>query len=132
MRTIRTPTSGVSLMTMTGAAEQVTMSILTVGILFGATARLTRLVTEDTITAPLRARMMHVARRDRRGPDAWAYLWISCPWCVGLWLAFAITAAVWAGERLWLDTPLLPAPGWLWVPGLALLNNHLAARWQTS
>ena len=117
---------------MTGAAAQVTSAILTVLIMFGATARLTRLITEDTITGPLRARMMYVARRDKRGPQAFAYLWITCPWCVGLWIAFAVCLAVWGGERLLLDHALLPVPAWLWVPGLALTNNHLAARWQTS
>lgn len=117
---------------MTGAAAQVVTAILTVVIMFGATARLTRLITEDTITAPLRTSAMKWARRDKRGPDAMAYLWITCPWCVGLWIAFAVTLTVWSGERLLLDAPLLPAPGWLWVPGLALTNNQLAARWQTS
>lgn len=101
-------------------------ALLTVAILFGATARLTRLVTLDTITAPIRAGMIR-----RLGPKSMWVEWIRCPWCVGLWLAFAVTAAVWCGERLLLDDPLLPAPGWLWVPGLALLNNYAAARLQT-
>jgi hypothetical protein len=107
---------------MTGALG----SILTVLIMAGVTARLTVLVTEDTITAPLRKWIMVVGG----GPDRWPYEWIRCPWCVGLWLAFAVTLTVWGGERLLLDTALLPVPGWLWVPGLALTNNYLAARAQ--
>lgn len=118
---------GVSLLTMTGAAGQVVTAILTVLIMFGVTARLTMLITEDTITAPLRTLVM----RRLGGPQSLAYEWIRCPWCVGLWIATAVTLAVWAGERTLLDTPLLPIPGWLWVPGLALTNNHLAARWQS-
>lgn len=107
---------------MTGAVG----SILTVLIMAGVTVRLTRLITEDTITGPLRAWVM----RRAGGPEAWPYLWIRCPWCVGLWLAFAVTVAVWTGELLLLDGPLLPLPGWLWVPGLALTNNYVAARLQ--
>lgn len=113
---------------MTGATGQVAAALLTVGIMFGATARLTMLITEDTITGFLRAWVM----RRAGGPQGLAYQWIRCPWCVGLWIGFAVTLAVWAGERTLLDTPLLPVPGWLWVPGLALANNHLAARWQDS
>lgn len=113
---------------MTGAAGQVAATILTTMIMFGATARLTMLITEDTITGPLRAWVM----RRAGGPQSLTYEWIRCPWCVGLWIAAAVTAAVWAGERTLLDTPLMPVPGWLWVPGLALANNHIAARWQTS
>jgi hypothetical protein len=103
---------------MTGA----TVTILTVLIMLGATMRLTRLIVSDTITAGLRARIMR-----HGGPDAWPYLWVSCPWCVGLWLAFAVTIAVYAGAHL-SGVDLLPVPGWLWVPGLALANNYVTAR----
>jgi hypothetical protein len=119
----RPASRGVSLLTMTGAVS----TILTVLILAGATARLTRLVTEDTITGPMRAAIM---RRSKNGPDGWAYLWVSCPWCVGLWIAAAVTLAAWCASLLLLDGPLLPVPAWLWVPGLALTNNYLAARLQ--
>lgn len=120
-----TPTRGVSLLTMTGA--MIIATILTVLILYGTTARLTVLVTEDKITARLRAWVM----RKAGGPDRMLYVWITCPWCVGLWLAFLVTLAAWCASLLWLDTPLLPVPAWLWVPGLALTNNYLAARAQT-
>lgn len=112
---------------MTGAeiAAQITTTVLTVAIMYGVTARLTRLITADTITGPLRARVMR-----RGGPDGWAYLWITCPWCVGLWLAFVVTLTVWGGERLLDAGPLVLAPGWLWVPGLACANNYFAARAQ--
>lgn len=112
---------------MTGAdtATQITTTVLTVAIMYGLTARLTRLVTADTITGPMRARMMKYG-----GPDGRAYQWIKCPWCVGLWLAFAVTLTVWGGERLLAAGPLVLAPGWLWVPGLACANNYFAARAQ--
>lgn len=101
-------------------------AVLAVVIMFGATARLTRLVTEDTITGPIRAALIR-----RRGPKSLWVAWVRCPWCVGLWLAAGVTLAVWCGERTLLAGPLLPTPGWLWVPGLALTNNYLAARLQT-
>lgn len=112
-------------MTGAGATILIAQSIMAALIMLGSTARLTRLITEDTITGPLRARVMR-----RRGPDGRAYLWITCPWCVGLWLAFAVTLATWAAWSLWADGPLMPVPAWLWVPGLALTNNYLAARMQ--
>lgn len=112
---------------MTGAA---TTAVLAVLILFGVTARITRLITEDTITAPLRSAVgARIIRA--RGPRSMWVEWIRCPWCVGLWLAFAVALGMWGAERLLLDGPLLPLPGWLWVPGLALTNNYLTARWQT-
>lgn len=49
-----------------------------------AVARLTRLVTDDTITEPLRQRVAG------RWPQAETFL--RCPWCVSIWLA-----AGWAG-----------------------------------
>ena len=96
-------------------------------ILFGVTARLTRLITEDTITDRLRVWVM----RKGGGPDSMAYTWVRCPWCVGLWIAFAVTCGAWL-ISLATSTPLLPVPAWLWVPGLALTNNYLAARLQTA
>lgn len=112
---------------MTGAdiAAQITTTILTVLILYGVTARLTRLITADTITGPLRASMMRFG-----GPDGWAYTWITCPWCAGLWIAFAVTITVWLAENATGAGPLVLAPAWLWVPGLAFANNYLAARAQ--
>lgn len=101
-------------------------TILTLVIMAGATARLTRLITEDTITEKLRITVM----RAGGGPDSMAYTWIRCPWCVGLWIAFLVTATTWALSLWLLDIPLLPVPAWLWVPGLALTNNYLAARLQ--
>jgi hypothetical protein len=103
---------------------------LTVLIMFGVTARLTRLITEDTIAEPVRAAVRLIVIK-RRGPRSIWLDWVRCPWCVGLYLAVAVALAMWGAERLLLDDPLLPLPGWLWVPGLALTNNYLAARWQT-
>lgn len=73
-----------------------------------ATARLTRLVTDDTITEPLRV---------------WAsdkpllYGLITCPYCIGFWISL-VTVAVWwtAGDRtVWLLAPFAVShvAGWV-------------------
>lgn len=79
-----------------------------------ACARITRLVTTDTITRPLRARVIRGAynwqqgsrfstddmteaewddqpRTDDDAPKLAAF--VVCPWCVGLWVALGVVAA---------------------------------------
>ena len=63
-----------------------------------AAARLTRLVTEDTILEPLRE---------------WAtihelvYELVTCPWCIGFWISLGTVAVWWlAGDTaVWLLAP---------------------------
>jgi hypothetical protein len=60
-------------------------------------ARLTRIVTDDDLTAPLRARIAA-----RTGPDSgWTTL-VTCPWCSGWWLAWPVAVAVilWPTNRV--------------------------------
>lgn len=81
----------------------------------GATARLTRLVTTDTITRPLRTWLDRKASPKflprETDPDTgedvgfktvpapagwkWASELVGCPWCIGLWLSFGMTLALW-------------------------------------
>lgn len=84
-------------------------------------ARLTRLVNADTITDPVR---LYVARRARDTGDRsdaerarWATLsyFLSCPWCVGFWLALALA---------YVPTRLVGWPAWALVP-VALAASHL-------
>lgn len=98
---------------------------MTAALMYGATARLTRLITEDTITAPLRLAVMN-----RWGPQSKPYEWVRCPWCVGLWTAYGVAIAVHAGERI-SGRRVVPLPAWLWVPLAPLLTNYYAARAQT-
>jgi hypothetical protein len=64
-----------------------------------ACARLTRLITTDQITQPLRAAVVR-----RAGPASpWAYL-IHCRWCTSMWVAPPVAAVVtWytLGGSLW-------------------------------
>lgn len=75
-----------------------------------AVARVTRLITEDVITEPLR---LHIERRFG-GESMVAYLF-SCAWCMSLWVAL-VTA--------WAVVDLAGLPTWLWAP-LALAASHL-------
>lgn len=54
---------------------------------FGAVARLTRLVNNDTITRPLRDRVAA-----RFGPSSMPREFVGCPWCVGFWMSLLVTA----------------------------------------
>lgn len=67
-----------------------------------ATARLTRLVTRDRITHG--ARRWALTRMDQDG--LWAYL-IICDWCVSVYVAGAVTAALAWGPSwaVWVLTP---------------------------
>ncbi len=93
--------------------------------MYGATARLTRLITEDTIAAPIRIAVMN-----RWGAQSKPYEWVRCPWCVGLWIAYAVALAVFAGELI-SGQRLVLLPAWLWVPLGPLVTNYYAARAQT-
>lgn len=94
-----------------------------------AAARLTRLVTTDTITAPLREKLIRWAYRSRpemtpswAATDQWAELaraddeapWpaklVICDWCAGVWVGFGVAVA-----RL-----IAPGPWALIARGLAI------------
>lgn len=80
-------------------------------LILGASARLTRLVTHDEITEPLRL----------RAGSGWFGFALHCPWCVGLWIS-AITCAAY-----------LLIPGlWFTVPAAALTANLIWAQIQDS
>lgn len=70
------------------------MNWLTLVLIAGATLRLTRLVTHDTITKPVRAlAARHDARRSLAAgtPPVDApgrvYSFLTCPWCVSVYVA---------------------------------------------
>lgn len=59
--------------------------------------RLTRLVTEDVITKPLRNKIF-----EKHPPteESWSYL-LTCPWCAGIWIGLGIAAARKFYPRVW-------------------------------
>jgi hypothetical protein len=64
-----------------------------------ATARLTRLLTQDSITEPFRVR---VERAEGAGHlPLGAGEFVSCPWCVGVWVSAAVATARRVAPRAW-------------------------------
>ncbi len=65
--------------------------------------RLTRLVIEDDITAPLREKVKHAAMREVDSPGLAAKIetLLSCPWCVSVYVGFGIVVLRRAAPRLW-------------------------------
>ena len=59
-----------------------------------AAYRLTRLVTKDTILVRFRAKLM--TREWLRWFD-----FVTCPWCVGVWVAATVVAATAAAPCVW-------------------------------
>lgn len=86
------------------------MTITIFLLTLGAIARLTRLITSDYI-----ARHIRVWAIRRFGPDHdLAYL-VTCPWCLSVWIAAALTPAAWFwGEH----------PGFV-IPAAALTISYL-------
>lgn len=85
-----------------------------------ATARLTRLATEDRIPVGwLRDRILKAADEDSGGLGSASKLaeLVSCPWCMSQWLAFGVVAARWRFPRLW--HPFALALAFSEVAGLA-------------
>lgn len=80
-----------------------------------AVARLTGLVTVDTITEPVRDRIV-VKLDDAPGSGGeWLSYLITCPWCASVWIS-AVAAPV---AYNWGDSP------WLLVPALALAFSYV-------
>lgn len=81
--------------------------------------RLTRFITRDTLTKPLRN---WVERR--YGTDSLPDEFIGCPWCIGFWLSFIIAALALC--------PVVRNHALFVVPAAALTLSQivgLAARW---
>lgn len=68
------------------------MNALTLATDALAAHRLTRLVTRDTVTAPLRARLP----RETRAGEL-----VRCGWCTGVWVAAGVTLARRTAPRFW-------------------------------
>jgi hypothetical protein len=79
--------------------------VLSLLLAHGANARIARLIAEDDITEPVRAKVIK-----KLGHTNLIARWIQCPWCCGWWTAWPITAVAWF--------PIMGASLW-WVYGLA-------------
>lgn len=61
-------------------------------VLVFAVARVTRLIVDDKISLPFRQWVLA-----KSGEDGWFFYLVSCPWCMGVWVAAAMTTvtALW-------------------------------------
>lgn len=64
-----------------------------------ATARLVKLVKDDRIVQPLRTRALDVGAR--HDVEETVGYFLSCPWCLGIWLAAGVTVARFVAPRQW-------------------------------
>ena len=67
-----------------------------------AVFRLTRLVNEDAITAPLRRWLVGYDGELEEGEvGRWGYF-ITCPWCVSIWVGtvVSVVAVLWGDNRV--------------------------------
>lgn len=90
-----------------------TRQALDLAVDVAAAARLTVLVTDDSITEPIREAVA------RTWPGSRLDVLVNCPACVGVWTAAGARAA-----RTW-------APAW-WDPVARVLAVALAATWTTN
>ena len=70
------------------------MDTLLVVLLIGATARLTRFITADAITEPLRSVF------DRLNSERLSYM-VRCDWCVSVWTGFGFSLLGWHAPVSW-------------------------------
>lgn len=86
--------------------------VVLIVLLCGAATRLTRLLVADRFPPVAAARDAVIAWAK---PGSWQAYLAACPWCLGVWVAGALTAAVtaWYG----LPAPLLVWPTVAWVAG---------------
>lgn len=78
-------------------------------VLVLATARLTRLICHDDITAPLR-----LAIDKTLGPTSWLSQLIWCPWCVGVWISLGTSSMAMQAWYSWGEiSPKFAVLAWL-------------------
>lgn len=93
---------------------------LTIALALALAARLTRLITLDTITQPIRDRL----------PGFLGAL-VQCPWCTGVWVAVPVGLSWlwWADQAWWQVTALIGALAWFAgaVSNAAMPSQHEVA-----
>ena len=84
------------------------MDLVILGLWWLALARATRLLTKDMVTDFIRI----WAHRRTKGADTALTYFVSCPWCVGLWLALGSTwYVILLAEWSWWLYPVLAGAG---------------------
>lgn len=95
----------------------------TLAVLAAASYRVTRLITTDRLPPAVAARSAVERWISDRAP-AYAH-GVTCPWCVGVWVAVAATAvAETAYRRRHLDRVLTLAAPWALATAIGALADH--------
>lgn len=71
-----------------------------------AVARVTGLIVADTITEPIRDRIIGWLDDTPGSAGEWFASLITCPWCAGMWVSLIAAPLVW----LWHDSPIMLIP----------------------
>jgi len=91
--------------------------LITSLILLLAAVRITRLIVFDRLSEPFRQWLV-----DRWGADSmFVYLWF-CPWCLGFWVALALSAVAWYPGGL---SAFIALPAWAGIPLLGFAASYL-------
>lgn len=80
-----------------------------------AVARVTGLIVADTITEPVRDRLIGWLDDTPGSAGEWFASLITCPWCAGMWVSLVAAPLVW----FWGDSPVML------VPALALAFSQV-------
>lgn len=80
-----------------------------------AVARVTGLIVADTITEPVRGRLIGWLDDTPGSAGEWFASLITCPWCAGMWVSLVAAPLVW----FWGDSPVML------VPALALAFSQV-------
>jgi hypothetical protein len=71
-----------------------------------AVARVTGLIVADSITEPVRDRVITWLDDTPGSSGEWFATLITCPWCAGMWVSLIAAPLVWA----WGDSPVMLIP----------------------
>lgn len=105
-------------------ASMIAETLLVIALTWLATTRVTRLITTDQITHPIRARVTR-----KLGPDHWLPYLLHCPHCASVWVALPATALTWHLHDM---ATSLHLTSWLGLPLLWLATAYATARTLTT
>lgn len=80
-----------------------------------AVARVTGLIVADSITEPVRDRLIGWLDDTPGSAGGWFASLITCPWCAGMWVSLVAAPLVW----FWGDSPVML------IPALALAFSQV-------
>ena len=86
------------------------LAALTLLLYLFSVARVTRLINADQITDPIR-----IKAANSRGVESNTYYFLTCAWCVSMWIGLATA---------WIPLVLTDLPLWLW-PFLGLSVSQI-------